>query len=63
MKTTISTKQFAEATGVKSGTILRSHSLNGHHCGIKPIKLANRLLRWDLAEVEKLLCGPTRAAK
>ena len=63
MKTTISTKQFAEATGVKPGTILRSHSLNGHHCGIKPIKLANRFLRWDLAEVEKLLGSPTRAAK
>lgn len=63
MRTTISTKEFAQVTGVKPYTVLRNHCLNGHHCGIKPIKLANRLLRWDLAEVEKLLNPKSKAAE
>lgn len=35
-------------------TMLKSHSLNGHYAGIRPIRLPNRKLAWPIAEIEKL---------
>ncbi len=36
-------------------TMLKSHSLNGHYAGIRPVRLPSRKLAWPLAEIEKLL--------
>ncbi|WP_245623566.1 hypothetical protein [Paraburkholderia nodosa] len=35
-------------------TMLKSHSLNGHYAGIRPVRLPNRKLAWPIAEIEKL---------
>lgn len=36
-------------------TMLKSHSLNGHYGGIRPVRLPSRKLAWPLAEIEGLL--------
>lgn len=61
MNQKLTTKEFAEKARVQAGTILHSHCINGHYSGIKPVKLANRLLLWDAKEVEALL-NPKQAA-
>lgn len=55
MNQKLTTQEFAEKARVKAGTILHSHCVKGHYAGIKPVKLANRLLLWDAKEVEALL--------
>jgi hypothetical protein len=36
-------------------TMLKSHSLNGHYAGIRPVRLPSRKLAWPIAEIERLL--------
>ncbi|AXE91048.1 hypothetical protein [Paraburkholderia terricola] len=38
-------------------TMLKSHSLNGHYSGIRPVRLPSRKLAWPIAAIEKLLNG------
>ncbi|WP_369053174.1 hypothetical protein [Burkholderia gladioli] len=40
---------------VEPETMLKSHSLNGHYAGIRPVRLPSRKLAWPLAEIERLL--------
>lgn len=51
----IKTEEAAKLLGVKPRTILLAHSRNKHYCGMKPIKLPNRCLRWDKDAVLALL--------
>ena len=50
----ITTAQLAEIIGVQPATILHNHSKNGHYLGIRPKKF-NRLLRWPIADADRLL--------
>ena len=61
MSKKLTTKEFAEEARVQPETILHSHCIKGHYSGIKPVKLANRLLLWDAKEVEALLNPKQRA--
>jgi len=56
----ISTIEFAKYLGVQPSTIRRAHCLQGHYCGIKPIKLPNRILLWSADEITRLLSGENR---
>jgi len=60
---TITTSELAEHCGVSPSTIRRAHCLNGHYCGIKPIKLPNRFLLWNLESVEQLFNEPAEASE
>jgi len=60
---TITTDEFAKRLGVQPTTVRRSHSLNGHYLGIKPIKLPNRLLMWELDTVEKIFKKSNQAGR
>lgn len=40
---------------VEPETMLKSHSLNGHYAGIRPVRLPSRKLAWPLVEIERLL--------
>ncbi len=57
---TLNTKEFAAEVKVQAQTIRRAYCLKGHYCGIKPIKLPNRLLAWRYDEIEKLLSSEMR---
>lgn len=50
----VGTEAFAEMMLVEAETVLKSHSKNGHYCGIRPTRLPNRKLAWPIAEIEKL---------
>lgn len=43
---TDSTHQFAELNGVKAQSVRKRYSQTGSYFGIRPLKLANRRLRW-----------------
>lgn len=53
----ITTAEFAQRLAIKEATAQRSHCINGHYLGIRPVKLPNRRLLWPLAEVEKLMAS------
>lgn len=52
--THVGTDVFAEVLFVEAKTVLKSHSLNGHYVGIRPVRLPNRKLAWPIAEIRKL---------
>lgn len=58
---TITTTELAKCLGVSPSTVRRAHCLQGHYCGIKPIKLPNRFLLWNIESVELLLNEPANA--
>jgi len=49
------TEALAEVAGVKPASVRHSYCTKGHYMGLKPIKLPNRLLRWNLAEARRVL--------
>lgn len=55
--TKLSTEELAVACKAKPQTILKNYCLHGHYQGLRPVKLPNRRLLWDAAEVQKLLNG------
>lgn len=57
IKSTYSTKETAVRLGVKPKTVSQGFWRSGHYCGLRPIKMANRFLRWNAAEVDKLAKG------
>ncbi len=42
----LSTKEFAKRHLVEPATVRKQHSITGSYFGIRPFKLANRLLLW-----------------
>lgn len=57
IKSTYSTQEAAARLGVKPRTIVHSVGQRGHYFGIRPVKMPNRFLRWNAAEVDKLAQG------
>ena len=53
----LDTAEAADALRIKPQTIRRALCLHGHYLGMRPVKLANRRLLWDAAEVEALAAG------
>lgn len=53
----LTTEQVAEALHVKPATIRSGLHYNGHYLGLKPVKLPNRRLLWDAAQVEAIASG------
>lgn len=43
------TEQFAAVMGLKPDTLRRALCVDGHWCGVRPLKLANKRLMWPLA--------------
>lgn len=61
--TACTTEEFAMHLGVLPSTVRRAHCLQGHYCGIKPIKLPNRILLWSVDSLEQLLNKTTTEVK
>ena len=40
------TEQFAELNGVKAQSVRKRYSQTGSYFGVRPLKLANRRLKW-----------------
>ncbi|MGS0974102.1 hypothetical protein [Burkholderia glumae] len=40
------TEEFAELNGVKAQTVRKRYSQTGSYFGVRPVKLANRRLKW-----------------
>jgi len=56
-QTKFSTEQAAVALGIKPQTLRAALCRDGHYFGIRPVKLPNRMLRWDAEAIERLLNG------
>ena len=57
----ISTNEFALLARVKPQTLQKRHHDCGHYFGVRPKKLANRLLAWPINEIERFLLGDQHA--
>ncbi len=53
----LTTAEFAELARDAKSTILKNHCLQGHHHGVRPLKMPNGRLRWRYEEVMALLVG------
>lgn len=49
------TEALAQVAGVKPASVRHSYCTRGHYLGLKPVKLPNRLLRWNLTEARRVL--------
>ena len=56
-KTKGTTKEAAAVVGQKPQTLLKHYCEKGHYYGVTPVKMPNRLLRWDMAEIHALVSG------
>lgn len=48
----LTTDEFAKGLDVMPQTIYKGHQINGHYCGVRPIKLDSRKLAWPLDAIE-----------
>ena len=55
--TKMSTEQLAALVHVKANSIRAGFCRQGHYMGIVPVKLPNRRLLWDVAQVQKIIYG------
>ena len=53
----LTTNELADVLRVESQTIRASLCRNGHYLGLKPLKLPNGKLLWDVSSAERLLSG------
>lgn len=51
------TAEAAKFLKIQPATMRRAYCVDGQYCGLVPLKMPNRLLLWDAAEVERLLAG------
>jgi len=56
-KTKFSTEQAAVALGIRPQTLRASYCRTGSYFGIVPVKMPNRMLRWDAEDIARLLNG------
>ncbi len=54
---TLSTEQAAAALHVRPQTLRAALCRDGHYCGIRPVKLPNRMLAWPADQIDALLTG------
>ena len=54
---TYSTEQAAAALHVRPQTLRAALCRDGHYCGIRPVKLPNRMLAWPADAVAAVLAG------
>lgn len=47
-KVTQSTEEFAREIGIKAASVRKRLSATGSYYGVRPVKLANRRLRWPV---------------
>ena len=57
----LSTEELAARLAVKPTSIRSSYCRHGHYFGLVPVKLPNRRLLWDPAEVAALTAGKVAA--
>lgn len=55
----LTTAQAAMLLGVSAQTLRRNLCERGHFLGVRPVKLPNRLLRWNREDCERVLRGET----
>lgn len=60
MQTRYSTEALAEHLNIKPQTIRAGLCRDGHYLGLRPVKLPNRRLLWDVNALEALLSGVTK---
>lgn len=53
----IPTEELADLLLIRPQTVRAGYCRNGHYLGMVPVKLANRRLLWDSAEVDALIAG------
>lgn len=54
---TLSTEEVAALGKVRAASIRHALCVRGHWNGLRPVKLPNRRLLWDAAEVARVLGG------
>lgn len=52
---TIDTETFAAQLGVKGQSVRHALCVKGHYCGVRPVKLPNRMLRWPADAAERII--------
>ena len=52
-----STEEAAAILKVKPQTLRAALCRDGHYFGIRPVKLPNRMLRWNAEDIARLLNG------
>ena len=57
----LSTDELAGLLRVKPQTVRAGFCRKSNYLGLRPVKLPNGMLRWDLAEAERLLSGKEAA--
>lgn len=57
----LSTEELAAALRVRPQTIRRGLCVDGHYLGLRPTKLGNRRLLWNVGDVARLLNGEVAA--
>lgn len=55
----LSTEEAAARLKVKPQTLRAALCRDGHYCGARPTKSANRFLLWNADEIERLTQGQT----
>jgi hypothetical protein len=53
----LSTEEAAAALKVKPQTLRAALCRDGHYMGTRPVKSANRFLKWNASEIERLAAG------
>ena len=51
------TEELAAQFHVQEKTVRHSLCTKGHYCGLRPVKLPNRLLLWNMDDAQKILSG------
>ena len=59
----LSTEQAADLLGIKPQTLRASLCRDGSYMGARPVKSANRFLKWNADDIEALAAGETLSAK
>lgn len=54
---TYTTEDAARILHVRPQTLRASLCRAGHYCGIRPVKLPNRMLAWPADQIDALLTG------
>lgn len=56
-QTKFSTEQAAVALGIQPQTLRAAYCRTGSYYGVIPTKMPNRMLRWDVEDIARLLAG------
>jgi hypothetical protein len=59
----LTTTELAELLRIRPASIRRHLCVHGDYCGLRPVKLPNRMLRWPRDAAEALLAPPARKSR